>query len=139
MMNLDKATSILNEWLSLLVQMSKIEIDCDMSPDELTTNLDRRQQVIGRIQQLDAAMTVVRNFRFNDCDESAAAALDAIMTEGRQRSQEIRISNAETIEIAKQKRVDILARLKRSTLSKGYHRSNQTPKIRPPAIVDGNA
>ena len=61
------------------------------------------------------------------------------MAKGKTISEGIVESNEETIEIAKKKRQDILGRLKTNTLSKGYLASNQALKIRPPAIVDGNA
>ena len=139
MMNQAKAIEILNQWLGLLNDIEQVEIDCEMSPELITENLDRRQQTIDRIQQLDASLMSVREFRFSQSPDLDTETLDRLMESGKQTSGRITQQNRQTIEIAKKKRLHILGKLKTNTLSRGYLATNQAPKIRPPAIVDGNA
>ena len=139
MMNQKKAVDILNHWIVLLDQISQIEIDCEMPPNTITDNLERRQQAIDQIQQLDASLMAVREFRFSDRPDLDTEALDELMEKGKMVSDKIVQTNEETIEIAKEKRTSLLEQLKTHTLSKGYLASNQAPKLRPPVIVDGNA
>jgi hypothetical protein len=139
MMTHQTAKETLKQWISLLDEIASTEIDCEMTPDTLTENLDRRQKAINQIQQLDASLTAVREFRRIQGDGDSAFELDRLMVEGRRLSDSIRDANSQTIEIAKEKRGELLHRLRKNTLSKGYLAANHTLKIRPPAIVDGNA
>ena len=139
MMNFHQAERLLGKWIDLLEEIASIEVDCEMSPEILTSQLDRRQEVIDRIQQLDGPLSEVRQFRFAHTTNAEAQKLDAVMAKGRSLSDAIRASNAQLIDIAIKKRQEILRKLQKNTLSKGYLRTNHTLKIRPPAIVDGNA
>ena len=138
-MDQKQAIDILNQWIVLLDEIISIKVDCDSPPDTIVEDVQRRQRVIDRIQQLDASLMAVREFRFGNSPDLDAQTLDGLMETGKALSADIIQTSQKTIEIANKGRSNILDRLRNNTLSKGYLSSNQAPKIRPPAIVDGNA
>jgi hypothetical protein len=138
MISYQEAEKLLNQWIRLLEGMAAIEIDCEMPPDMLMANLERRQRAIDEIQQLDAPLSEVRRFRFDRAAADEAELLDVLMKRGREISAEIRASNLQIIYIAKIKRKVILEKLQKNSLSKVYNTANQTLRLRPPVIVDGS-
>ncbi len=133
------AVDILNQWIVLLDEIERIKIDCEMPPDTITHNLERRQQAIDRIQHLDASLMSVKDLRFSNSSDLDEKILDSLMNKGKALSDKIIDDNSQTIEIARKNRSELLGKLRANTLTKGYLPSNQAPKIRPPAILDSNA
>ena len=128
-MTFQDAEELLATWVNLLEAIAATKIDCEMPPDELMDHLNRRQQAIDRIQQLDAPLTEVRQFRLSQPDSDATEILDSLMAKGRAQSDSIRKENSQTIDIASQKRQTILGRLKKTGLTKGYQAANQSLRI----------
>jgi predicted nucleotidyltransferase len=137
-----EGTQLLIGWLSLLREIDNISLDCDLAPDEIAERLDRRQRAISGIQQLDAQLrelALSRANRWRDDSPPELQEIEALLREGRDILARVSQRDAKLIEIAEEKRHDLLERLRRSTLTKGYRPASLRPKIRPPVILDGRA
>ena len=137
-----EGATLLQGWLSLLKQIDSVILDGDLAPDELTERLDKRQQAINGIQQLDTQLKKLALLRKNEWKtdrSSKRKQIEDLLTEGREILARISEQDSKIIEITKEKRQDLLEKLRRNTLSKGYRPAGHGPQIRPPIILDGRA
>ena len=137
-----EGAALLRGWLSLLSEIDSISLDCDLPSDEIISRLDKRQHAISGIQQLDAQLKKLALLRIKDWKNDTSSELEEIeklLSEGREILTRVSRKDAKLIENAKEKRQELLERLRKSTLSKGYRSAVRAPKIRPPIILDGRA
>ena len=135
----ENAERTLREWTELLRTVDEIALDCDMSVEEMTLSLNRRQEAIDQIQQLDASLTELARLTDTDWQSQMPFPIRELLEEGRTLSARIRARDAQLIEKATENKRVISKELQRISKSKGYFISASAPKVRPPVIVDNNA
>ena len=135
----ENAEQTLREWTELLRAVDEVALDCDMSVEEMTLNLNRRQEAIDQIQQLDASLAELALLTDDDWQHQMSFSIRELLEEGRTLSARIRARDAQLIENATEKKSAISAELQRFSKSKGYFVAASAPKVRPPVIVDNNA
>ena len=138
-MSPDIAEKILCEWTELLRAVDAVALDCEMSVEEMTDGLARRQQAIDRIQQLDAPLKELALLVDADSKYSMSFSIRELLEEGRTVSARIRIKDAQLIENAAKKKREVSGNLRCLSKAKGYSASAFVLKVRPPVIVDKNA
>ncbi|MCU0662996.1 MAG: hypothetical protein MUC50_11800 [Myxococcota bacterium] len=141
-MNPSDTFQILQDWCGLLDRLSAIELDVDLEPTVIEEKLAQRQKTIEHIQTLDAPLLLIAADRAKSwptLEESQRPAAEALVQKGRSMLVAIMEADRVTIEKAKEKRTDLLDKLKSVSVGKTYASSSHTPTYRPPVIVDKNA
>ncbi|MCP4679848.1 MAG: hypothetical protein GY854_31020 [Deltaproteobacteria bacterium] len=129
-------------WRDILRDIAEVEISIDLERAELDKRLSHRQQGIDQIQKLDASLREVAELRRNGWPKIEAETpkkAEILIQEGTSICRKVAKRDMQLVEIAKEKRGDILRQLKETSMGKGYLTSSHQAQIRPPVIVDSNA
>lgn len=138
-MNYLQAEELLGQWTSLLNEVAELELHCDLSEDAIRSQLDRRQRIIGELQQLDASVREIQRLLTEQWSNIDTSRIDNLIKEGKKTAEKILLNDSQLVENASKKRSEVLSGLKKTSLAKGYMPSSRQLKIRPPVIVDRNA
>lgn len=141
-MTLEPIIETLERWTELLQKIAEIELDTEAEPSVIQENLSKRQKLIDEIQSFDASLQNIAALRrqgWPGVDRDTAAWAESLVDLGVKIARERENSDKQIIEIAKVKRRDILEKLRKSNLTKGYGKASERLLDRPPAIVDDNA
>ncbi|MDJ0761581.1 MAG: hypothetical protein QNJ97_01225 [Myxococcota bacterium] len=133
---------VLTIWRDLLKDISTHSFNIHTEEPEILATLEKRQEVIAQIQKLDDQLRQISDLRqekWPQIDLSIATRAEKIILEGRSLCDTIAKENHQLIDIAKEKRLSILSKLRDSHLGKGYLSASHRAHIRPPVIVDSNA
>ncbi|MCP4606272.1 MAG: hypothetical protein GY847_38140 [Proteobacteria bacterium] len=140
-MTSDAIIELLSNWRDFLSEVDSIQIDIDMEQDEIEKRIAERQLGIDQIQKLDGPLRELAELRrkgWPQIDRNILSEAEELIQKGISLCEVIVSRDKQLIEIASEKRHDLLGQLKEASLGKGYLASSREQKIRPPVIVDSS-
>lgn len=129
----------LKHWLDALKQIAEVDLDFEVSSEQLEQQLSQRGQYIEHLQQLDVFLAETSKWRRNGwpgLDESVRIRSEELIAQALSICAKIVEQDQQIFEKAKEKRQGILARIRSASQGREYLSTVPPADISPPLIVD---
>ena len=137
-MNSKETVELLKRWRDLLEDFEAVEINVDMSSEQIRDHIAKRQQNIDDIQKLDTSLKETVDLRkdgWPGFDEKIVETVETLIAQGRSICDNITKRDRKVVEKTKEIRQQIANELKKVSLGKGYLPSKRLLQERTPVIV----